>query len=63
MDGQPRAYIHVAAAAEYSSSREIDVMGDGSQVPFKSTRQSTARICHTRMVLPAAAGRGNVVTL
>ena len=29
----------------------------------KATRHSTARICHTRMVLPAAAGRGIVVTL
>ena len=38
-------------------------MVDGSQVPSKATRHSTAWICHTRMVLPAAAGRGSVVTL
>ena len=41
----------------------VDAMGDGSQVPSKATRHSTARICNTRMVLPAAAGRGRVVTL
>ena len=40
----------------------VDVMVDGSQVPSKVTRHSTARICHTRMVLPAAAWRGRVVT-
>ena len=38
-------------------------MGDGSQVPSKATRHSTAQTCHTRMVLPAVAGRGSVVTL
>ena len=38
-------------------------MGDGSHVLCKATRHSTARICHTCMVLPAAAGRGGVVTL
>ena len=41
----------------------VDAMGDGSQVPSKATRHSTAQTCHTRMVLPAAAGRGSVVTL
>ena len=41
----------------------VDVMGDGSHVLSKATRHGTARICHTRMVLPAAAGRGSVVTL
>ena len=40
-----------------------DAMGDGSQVLFKATGHSTAQICHTRMVLPAAAGLGSVVTL
>ena len=41
----------------------VDAMGDGSQVLSKATRHSTAQICHTRMVLPAAAGLGSVVTL
>ena len=41
----------------------VDAMGDGSQVLSKATRHSTAQIYHTRMVLPAAPGRGSVVTL
>ena len=41
----------------------VDAMGDGSQVPSKATRYGTVRICHTRMVLRAAAGRGSVETL
>ena len=41
----------------------VDAMGDGSQMLSKATRHSTAQICHTRMVFPAAAGRGSVVTL
>ena len=41
----------------------VDAVGDGSQAPSKATRHRTAQICHTRIVLPAAAGRGSVVTL
>ena len=40
----------------------VDAMGDGFQVHSKATRHSAAQICHTRMVLPAATGRGSVVT-
>ena len=39
----------------------VDVMGHRSHVLSKATRHNTVRICHTRMVLPAAAGRGRVV--
>lgn len=40
----------------------VGVMDDGSQVPSKAARHSTAWICNTRMVLPTAAGRGSIVT-
>ena len=41
----------------------VVAMGDGSQVLSKATRHSTAQICHTRKVLPAATGRGSAVML
>ena len=45
----------------HSKQRQTEVVvvwpGDRSQVPTKAISQSTARTCHTRMVLPAAAGR------
>ena len=43
--------------AKQQQHREVMWSGDRSQAPKKATSRSTARICHTRMVLPAAAGR------
>ena len=49
-------------AERYSYLERVDTMGDGSQVLSKASRHSIAQICHTSVVLPAAAGRGSVVT-
>ena len=50
--GQPQAYMrHVAAAAEYRSSREIlVVMGDGSQVRQSNSTEYSVYLPHAHGV-------------
>ena len=58
MDGQPRAYMqHVAAAAEYSSSREIDVMGDGAHVRQSNSTENSAYLSHAHGVACCCGAR------